>query len=66
MLKKSIMVPLVEDDAGVTKEVSKNIYHPFMRGVMDFDDYNYKLYNPYVLLKEPVDPNEKKRMANLE
>ena len=37
-----------------------------MRGVMEFDDYNYKLYNPYVLLKEPEDEAEKRRMAKLQ
>ena len=33
---------------------------------MEFDDYNYKLYNPYILLKEPEDENEKKRMARVD
>ena len=65
-LKKSIMIPLVSDEDGVVKEPHNNIYHPFMRGVMEFDDYNYKLYNPYLLLKEPVDPNEKRRMARVD
>ena len=33
---------------------------------MWFDDYNYKLYNPYVLLKEPEDETEKRKMAKME
>lgn len=31
---------------------------PFTRGIMNFDDYNYKAFNPYVLVKEPTDPSE--------
>ena len=48
------------------KETTNNIYHPFMRGAMEFDDYNYKLFNSYILLKEPSDPNEKRRMAKVD
>ena len=25
--------------------------HPFKRGAMTFEDYNYKLYNPYILVQ---------------
>ena len=64
-LKKSIMIPIKTDDEGHSSD-HQNHYHPFMRGVMEFDDYNYKLYNPYVLLKEPDDENEKKRMARVD
>jgi len=44
MIKKSVMVPiqLDEDGAALEKE-HKNT--PFMRGVMNFDDYNYKMHN---------------------
>ena len=24
-----------------------------MRGVMEFDDYNYTIHNPYVLVEDP-------------
>ena len=24
-----------------------------MRGIMEFDDYNYSLHNPYVLVEDP-------------
>lgn len=40
MLKKSVMIPLKHDDDGKAIEQA-NINHPFMRGVMEFDDYNY-------------------------
>jgi hypothetical protein len=40
MLKKSVMIPLKHDDDGKALEQA-NINHPFMRGVMEFDDYNY-------------------------
>jgi hypothetical protein len=35
------MVPLKEDDDGNQFE-PQNTAHPFMRGIMKFDDYNYK------------------------
>jgi hypothetical protein len=25
--------------------------HPFKRGAMTFEDYNYALYNPYILVQ---------------
>lgn len=31
-----------------------------MRGIMLFDDYNYKNLNEYVLIEEPIDENKKK------
>ena len=65
-LKKSIMIPLKVDGDDAQTDVVSNPYHPFMRGVMEFDDYNYKLYNPYVLLKEPEDEAQKRRMAKLD
>ena len=35
-------------------ENDERIYaeHPFKRGSMKFDDYNYQLYNPYILLED--------------
>ncbi len=32
-----------------------------MRGIMNFDDFNYKQFNQYVLLEEPHE-SEKKRV----
>jgi hypothetical protein len=26
--------------------------HPFKRGSMKFDDYNYLMYNPYILVED--------------
>ena len=26
--------------------------HPFKRGSMKFDDFNYQVYNPYILVQE--------------
>jgi hypothetical protein len=41
MIKKAVMIPIEQDDDGLTIE-KENTMHPFMRGVMNFDDYNYK------------------------
>lgn len=46
------MVPINSDEDGnITEPI--NIQHPFMRGIMNFDDYNYKNFNDYVLIEEP-------------
>ena len=52
MLKKSVMIPIKYDDEGNVEEVA-HAYNPFMRGVMEFDDYNYTVHNPYVLVEDP-------------
>lgn len=41
-------------------EQPKRTHQPFMRGIMEFDDYNYKNLNDYVLIEEPRDPNKRK------
>jgi hypothetical protein len=41
MLKRSVMIPLKTDEEGKVSEDVKNVNNPFMRGVMEFDDYNY-------------------------
>jgi hypothetical protein len=46
------MIPINYDHDGKLIEVNK-VDHPFMRGVMEFDDYNYRQYNPMVLIPEP-------------
>ena len=51
MLKKSIKVPVKYDEDDNLVEV--HAYTPFMRGVMEFDDYNYTLHNPFVLIEDP-------------
>lgn len=52
MLKKHVMIKIPQDEEGNSEEVS-NAYHPFMRGIMEFDDYNYSVHNPYVLVEDP-------------
>lgn len=52
-IKKSVMVPCEGDDEGNLVEQSTNRKHPFMRGIMTFDDYNYNQFNEYVLIEEP-------------
>ena len=51
-IKKSVMVPIKVTDSG---EIVKpeNTEHPFMRGIMKFDDYNYSNYNSYILIEQP-------------
>ena len=41
------MVPHNDDDEEIEKQ------HAFTRGIMTFDDYNYKNVNDYVLVTEP-------------
>jgi len=45
------MIPMKYDEDGNLEEV--DAYNPFMRGVMEFDDYNYAVHNPYVLVEDP-------------
>ena len=53
MLKKTVMIPLKTDEQGKVTE-QPNVNHPFMRGVMEFDDFNYGPYNNMILLPEPI------------
>ena len=54
------MIPVDWNDDGVEIK-PPNTTHPFMRGIMTFDDYNYKQYNSYVLISEPGQ-SEKRRI----
>lgn len=54
-IKKAVMVPLDLDEEGQPQSPD-NQQHPFMRGIMNFDDYNYKSFNDYVLVEEPKTP----------
>lgn len=40
------------------KKSKRQLDQPFMRGIMNFDDFNYKAFNPYVLIEEPENPSE--------
>lgn len=46
------MIPIKLDEEGNVEEVT-HAYNPFMRGVMEFDDYNYTVHNPYILVEDP-------------
>lgn len=59
-IKKSVMVPCEEDDDGNQLEIVGNSKHPFMRGIMRFDDYNYNQFNEYVLIEEPKEFEKRK------
>ena len=59
-IKKSVMIPLsMKNDDELDQP--KRIDQPFMRGIMEFDDYNYKNINKYVLIEEPKDFNRRKQ-----
>ena len=58
LIKKAVMVPLQTDDEG--REVEQaNAEHPFMRGIMTFDDFNYNHFNKFVLVPAPATHKEK-------
>lgn len=54
------MIPLKFDDNGKATEAA-NISHPFMRGIMEFDDYNYNQYNEMILVPEVKATSPKER-----
>ena len=55
-IKKSVMVPYVVDDDGQI-HASENSKNPFCRGIMEFDDFNYKQFNDFVLIEDPKGTN---------
>lgn len=46
-LKRCIKVPKTDEN---TQEQKKFKEAPFKRGIMKFEDYNYNMYNPYILI----------------
>ena len=56
------MIPISYDENGNLEEVV-NAYNPFMRGVMEFDDYNYAVHNPYILVEDPKLAAEEEAVA---
>jgi hypothetical protein len=48
LLKKCIVQP-VKDIYDQTQNTS------FKRGVLQFDDFNYNMYNPYILIEKKLD-----------
>ena len=59
MIKKAVMVPIGVDDEGMPVENEERAATPFCRGVLNFDDYNYKAYNQYVMIPGPGEASEK-------
>lgn len=59
-IKKAVMVPISLNKSMELIE-PKNTMQPFMRGIMTFDDYNYKNLNEYVLIEEPNDFLKRKK-----
>jgi len=55
------MIPIKFDEDDNQEEVG-HAYNPFMRGVMEFDDYNYACHNPYVLVEDPKYADDEKVM----
>lgn len=49
-IKKSVMVPINEDYEPTDRS---NADRPFTRGIMTFDDFNYRQFNEHILLEEP-------------
>ena len=49
-LKKCVLVParMSDEEQGIIQ------HNPFKRGAMQFDDFNYDLHNPYILVREEV------------
>ena len=47
-LKKCVLMPTRQTEA------EERVYqeNPFKRGSMKFDDYNYEMFNPYILVQE--------------
>ena len=62
MFKKAVMLPTYAETPNGTKH-TKNfdmrvIQQPFMRGIMEFDDYSYSAFNKYVLTTAPTNQSQ--------
>ena len=53
-LKKCVIQPMKEIAEAEDREspIIRVTSHPFKRGVMDFEDYNYAQFNPYILVSD--------------
>ena len=58
-LKKSIMLPNERHKSESAKRQPTNPRHPFSRGIMTFDDYNYDQFNDHVLISQPLKEKRK-------
>ena len=50
LLKKCVLVP--------NSDNQKKTQTSFKRGVMDFEDFNYSLYNQYILVEKKSDESD--------
>ena len=39
---------------------------PFKRGAMQFEDFNYDMYNPYILRSGDVEPDSESKVVSLD
>ncbi len=53
-LKKCVIQPIKEilDAEETGSPQSQALSHPFRRGVMEFEDYNYAQFNDYILVSD--------------
>lgn len=50
-LKRCIKIPKPPKDKTITLPNIEKVKHdPFKRGIMRFEDYNYNMYNKYILI----------------
>lgn len=49
---------------GEVKKTQRSQSQPFTRGIMSFDDYSYRAFNEYVLVKDPK--NQTQRLIEIE
>ena len=56
-LKKCLLVPTRQTE----QEERTYQDNPFKRGSMKFDDFNYQMHNPYILVKEEKDKKGKRK-----
>lgn len=54
-LKKACILPYKDPKTGKPRDTSQDD-KPFLRGIMNFDDYNYSYFNQYVLVEDPKEP----------
>ena len=56
-LKKCVLIPTRQTE----QEELTYQDNPFKRGSMKFDDYNYQVYNPYILVQEEKDKKGRRK-----
>ena len=62
-LDTSMMAPNTRDKEGLlAKLLNQQKVYSFQRGSMNFDDYNYDLYNKYILIDPERDENDENKV----